>query len=103
MKEKMTENATRFLLIMALIAFLIGSLFLYKGHNVKENYSNSDYYSENAYVGGDAYNYIINGTYFTAYAVMGMGFYIISSIAFTGSFIILAASGDAKKEELPQI
>ena len=37
------------------------------------NYDSGDYYPYkyvNAYVGGDAYNYIINGTYATAYFVL---------------------------------
>ena len=34
------------------------------------NYHNSDYRQVNAYVGGDAYNYIINGTYATAFFVL---------------------------------
>ena len=35
--------------------------------------SNTSYYSKsvNAYVGGDAYNYIINACYFTGYVSLG--------------------------------
>ena len=52
---------------------IIASIFFYKAYDVKHNYQNTEYSSinENAYVGGDAYNYIINGTYFTAYSVIG--------------------------------
>lgn len=106
MKNKMSSNATKILFIVALVAFLIGSLFLYKGFDVKENYSNSDYYAENAYVGGDAYNYIISGTYFTGYAIIGIGFYVVATITFTGSIMILALNENtevSRKEELPQI
>lgn len=35
-------------------------------------YSNTDYSYVNAYVGGDCYNYIINGTYAIAYFVLAM-------------------------------
>lgn len=46
---------------------------LYKGIDKMTNYYNSENYpslSENAYVGGDAYNYIINGNYATAFFVL---------------------------------
>ncbi len=50
------------------------SLFtLYKGIDKMTNYYNSENYPSlnvNAYVGGDAYNYIINGTYATAFFVL---------------------------------
>lgn len=50
----------------------MSGIFFYKGYDVKNNYYNSKYsYTyENAYVGSDAYNYIINGTYFTGYSVI---------------------------------
>ncbi len=53
----------------------------------------------NSYVGGDAYNYIINGTYFTAYAVLGMGFLIMSTI--TG-VTCLVLSCKSKQERVEQ-
>lgn len=46
---------------------------LYKGIDKMTNYYNSESYSwrnKNAYVGGDAYNYIINGNYATAFFVL---------------------------------
>ncbi len=43
---------------------------LYKGIDKMTNYHNSDYVQENAYVGGDAYNYIINSNYTTAFFVL---------------------------------
>ena len=53
---------------------LVCSLFtLYKGIDKMTNYYNSENYPSlnvNAYVGGDAYNYIINGTYATAFFVL---------------------------------
>ena len=71
------------LLIIILVFFVIGSIFLYKAYDKYTNYFNSEKYMSlnvNAYVGGDAYNYIINGTYFTGFSVLGIGFYIISAI-----------------------
>ena len=43
---------------------------LYKGIDKMTNYYNGDYKQINAYVGGDAYNYIINGNYATAFFVL---------------------------------
>ena len=46
---------------------------LYKGIDKMTKYYNSENFPSrnvNAYVGGDAYNYIINGTYATAFFVL---------------------------------
>ena len=45
-------------------------------------YQSEKYYSlsKNAYVGGDAYNYIINANYFTGYICLGGTLYICSTI-----------------------
>ena len=51
---------------LAAASFLGGCITLYKGIDKMTHYYNSEYSftpSVNAYVGGDAYNYIINGTY----------------------------------------
>ena len=48
------------------------------------HYNSGEFYpyeAINAYVGGDAYNYIINGTYATAYFVLTMMF-VLSAIGF---------------------
>lgn len=58
---------------LAAASFLGGCITLYKGIDKMTNYYyNSEYSSRlvNAYVGGDAYNYIINGTYATAFFVL---------------------------------
>lgn len=62
------------LLLLSLLFCILSGMFFYKGFDVKTNYYNSENYgslNKNAYVGGDAYNYIINGTYFTGYMVIG--------------------------------
>lgn len=50
-------------------------------YNNSSNY-NSDYSSlrKNAYVGGDAYNYIINAEYFSGYVSLGGCLFITSSL-----------------------
>ena len=60
----------------------------YKGYDKMTNYDNSDYSYENAYVGGDAYNYIINGTHATAFFVLAIGFLISGILCIIGGFII---------------
>ena len=62
---------------------LICSFFtLYKGIDKMTNYYNSENFPSlnvNAYVGGDAYNYIINGTYATAFFVL-TAMFVMSAI-----------------------
>lgn len=66
---------------------MFGSFFIFKGFDKKLNYREPRY-SSNAYVGGDAYNYIINSNYFTGYNVLGMGCYVITALCLTGTAII---------------
>ncbi len=59
--------------ILAGCSFGCSFITLYKGIDKMTNYYNSEKYPSlnvNAYVGGDAYNYIINGTYATAFFVL---------------------------------
>ena len=76
------------------IAFIISAISLSLGLDKMFNYDSGEYYPyeyHSAYVGGDAYNYIINGNYATGFfvlatmfALMGMGFivlYYLSKIA----------------------
>lgn len=76
------------LILAALIFFIVSGVFFGKGFNVKNEYYNSEDFSslnKNAYVGGDAYNYIINGTYFTGYSV-------IASASLLSGIILLSNS-----------
>ena len=82
------KKLTGVILILLCVAWIVlGLLILKTGFEKKDNYYNpegSSLSSENAYVGGDAYNYIINGTYFTGYVVMGSSLLIISAITGVG-------------------
>ncbi len=75
---------------LAVVCFIVSGVFFFKGYNVKNEYYNSEYMSlnENAYVGGDAYNYIINGTYFTGYSVIASAALISGVILVSNSVII---------------
>ena len=67
---------------LSIVSLLCGCFTLYKGIDKMTNYYNSEYapsLNVNAYVGGDAYNYIINGTYATAFFVLTTMF-VLSAI-----------------------
>lgn len=56
--------------------------------------------STNAYVGGDAYNYIINGTYFSGYSALCGGLLAASGASFSAGMVILAMEDlSARKDE----
>ena len=73
--------------ILSVVSFILSGIMLYKVYDKMTRYYNPEYSwrsSVNAYVGADAYNYIINGTYATSFfilatmfALMGIGFIII--------------------------
>ena len=65
--------------IMSGCSLVCGFYTLYQGIDKMTNYYNNENYPSlnvNAYVGGDAYNYIINGTYATAFFVLTAMFVI---------------------------
>lgn len=71
------------------------------GFDKYENYYQSEtgWRSKNAYVGGDAYNYIINGTYFTAFTVAAAGYGISAVICLCFSFVLFSMNSEKKSEE----
>jgi hypothetical protein len=73
--------------ISSIIFSFLSLFFLYKGYDKIANYQNSEYTFDkiNVYVGGDAYNYIINANYATGFfvlallcAVIALGIIVIS-------------------------
>lgn len=72
---------------LSIIAFIISAIILALGLDKMLNYNNGEYYPyeyHNAYVGGDAYNYIINSNYATGlfvlatmFSLIGIGFIIL--------------------------
>ena len=79
-------KATKWM-IFAYLSLMCAAFTLYKGIDKMTRYYNGERYHDadiNAYVGGDAYNYIINGNYATAFFVLttmfvlaGIGFLIV--------------------------
>lgn len=81
----MNKKSNKLFLVLAIVLLIISLKCLFDGFNYKNEYINSEDYPSmnvNAYVGGDAYNYIINGTYFTGYMVLGGSSGIASVLLF---------------------
>lgn len=95
---KMFKMIKNILFVISLVFFAISIVFFYKSYNVKNEYFNSDYsiLNKNAYVGGDAYNYIINGTYFTGYSVIASSTLLSGVILFIGSTLILVKTKECE-------
>lgn len=71
----------KIIFIFSIICLILGIICIVMGFDKMLNYQNSDTYvsrNKNVYVGGDAYNYIINANYFSGYVSLG-GCLIISS------------------------
>ena len=93
---------------LAAASFLGGCITLYKGIDKMTNYYyNSEYSSRlvNAYVGGDAYNYIINGTYAIAFFVLtawifyhNLNLPILMGVERRGSTVIFDGAPQSVKE-----
>lgn len=83
-KQKKGNKKIVIILFVISIILLIGSIVsIGMGFDKYLNYYNSEYVTslnKNAYVGGDAYNYIINAGYFTAFVTLGGCLLITSSI-----------------------
>lgn len=84
-------EAAGVLRVIRTVFIVIGIIFLCMGFYkllVYENPDSSYLDSVNAYVGGDAYNYIINATYFATYSILGMGSLIIATITGVGAMFM---------------
>ncbi len=87
---KKTVSITLLIIISAGL-FIVGIFYCRQGFDKKDNYYNSEYSwsSTNAYVGGDAYNYIINGTYFAGYCTLGGALIVCGTICGVAGIEIL--------------
>ena len=113
--DSVSNNAKKVLFCLAAVFFIAFGVVTYRGYDKMTKYYNSGISSlnKNAYVEGDAYNYIINGTYATAYFVLGSGFLLTSAVCMTGGLLITAIDGKNEKaaaegreaagEELPPL
>lgn len=91
------------LLVLSCVAIILGIVFCIIGFDKKNNYYNSENYYKlnvNSYVGGDAYNYIINGTYFAGFLALGGAMFICGCICGVGGFILEKAEPSKKADNL---
>ena len=103
----MNRSGSRaFFLILAVLFLALSAFAFYTGYDKLTNYYNSDNFTslnKNAYVGGDAYNYIINGNYATGFFVLSMGL-LTCSVLCLGTRAIIGAIpegiGNKEKETL---
>ena len=100
--DSVSNNAKKVLFCLAAVFFIAFGVVTYRGYDKMTKYYNSGISSlnKNAYVEGDAYNYIINGTYATAYFVLGSGFLLTSAVCMTGGLLITAIDGKMGKLRL---
>ena len=108
------KSTGKFFMALAVCFYFVSAIMLYKGYDKMTNYHNYEYstsLNENAYVGGDAYNYIINGNYATGFFVLSMGFLMTGAIFNATSVVLNNLSSEKGKttdtnnssEELPNI
>ena len=82
MAEEKNKNRISVWCLLSIISLLSGCFCFYKGIDKMINYNSGEFYpyeTVNAYVGGDVYNYIINGAYANAFFVL-TAMFILSSI-----------------------
>lgn len=81
------------------ISFVLTTVFLGLGLDKMFNYNSGEYYPyeyHNAYVGGDAYNYIINGNYATGFFVLGSMFALMGIGFITLYYLSKIVDGQSK-------
>lgn len=97
--------AVAILLILAIALFGLSTKFYLDGQDKLTNYYNSENYpslNHNAYVGGDAYNFIINGNYATGFFVLSMGCLIAGIVCIcTCAVIAVRPSEETTPHDLP--
>lgn len=102
------NSLSKKLYIIAVCFYILSAIALYKGYDKVTNYQSSEYYSlnVNAYVGGDAYNYIINSNYATGYYVLSMGTLLTGTLFVLTGLLIKEMREEPKdviESELPEI
>ncbi len=91
-----------YLKISSITLYLFSALFYIQGLNKAFRYANPEYYGDkiNVYVGGDAYNYIINSNYATGYYVLCIGCLITGTLILCTYFILKKMEGSDFKQKL---
>ena len=93
------KSRSPILFIVSALTLALAIIFGSQGMDKKDHYylSESSYgRSTNAYVGGDAYNYIINGTYFSGYSALCGGLLAASGATFAAGMVVQTIEDTAK-------
>lgn len=95
----MKKGIKKVWIYLSILSFMVAIVFLVLGFNRMTVYDSGESYPyeyRNAYVGGDAYNYIINANYSTAFFVLTATFVMLG----IGLIVIgyLAESAHSKNE-----
>lgn len=99
----MRTAALNWLTILTIVFIILGILFAGIGFHKMLVYENSEYSwakTKNAYVGGDAYNYIINGTYFSGFSALSGAMFICAVICLENLLKLMVAGEDKRLSEL---
>lgn len=100
------KNVIRYFKIGAAVAAVLASVFFVNGFYVKNVYDKGEYSFDepvHAYVEGDAYNYIINGTYFAGYMALSGALYICSAGLACTAFVMEENAQRHRENDLPSI
>lgn len=96
MKKGLIKALNIAALSYAIAAILAVGIGFYK-ISVYENGEYSWEKTTNAYVGGDAYNFIINGTYFSGYMALGGALFVCASVS-KGAAAICECLGENEQQ-----
>lgn len=89
------EGIKKGIVAFSCILLMVSAVCFWKGFDYKNNYYQSEKYSsinKHVYVGGDAYNYIINSNYFT-------GFMVLGSSAALGAIMLICISLNLRSKD----
>lgn len=89
--------------ISAIVSYFISGIFLCVGFFKLLVYDNDSYDTTNAYVGGDAYNYIINANYATAYFTLAIFFTIVGGMFLVGYYLLNSQSSNISSNDSQNI
>lgn len=91
----------KLLLVISAVCAILALVSYLTGMNKITEYYYSEYASSerlvNAYVGGDAYNFIINGTYFAGYMALTAGFLVSASMFLISSLYLSCKHTEIQK------